>query len=519
MFLRTTSSALAVLALTSPVFADVTPAEVWQNWIDYYTANGYTVTEGARDEAGETLTVRDVVIAFADPAGEAKLDFTLPEVTLTATGAGGVRTTMAETSPATMVFKNEDDEEVTLKGEVTMKDAEIVSTGAAADMTHESRAGEVLLALNSVTTAEGEKAVPVSVKLLNMTGTQHVVDGQNMQIDATMAADRMELAGEYDDSTGEEPGKAVFSGGMDALKFAGNFVVPKGVDISKDMNAALKAGMNMSGTMSVGAGAFDFDFAGKNAEGADQNAKGSSTMEGFQVSGGLSADGLKYQGSSDATAIEMTISDAPFPISYAVESGTFDMQIPVMKSDQPAPFKFAYSLGGLTLADGIWDLFDPANMAAMEDAAAPDGTDTAAAAPDAEDATPDAAAPDAAEDPATAMDESAGTPSPFEPTEITINKLALDAVGARIDASGNLTVPEGGSIEAPVGKLNARFEGVNGLIDKLQAMGFIPEDQVAGVRMMLAMFAKPAPEGGDALVSEFEFQEGGQIFANGQQVR
>ena len=99
------------------------------------------------------------------------------------------------------------------------------------------------------------------------------------------------------------------------------------------------------------------------------------------------------------------------------------------------------------------------------------------------------------------------------------NKLALNALGASIDASGELSVPEGGNPEQPVGQVQARFNGVNGLIDRLVQLGVIAPDEVAGYRMMLTMFARPAPEGGDALVSQFEFREGGQIFANGQQVQ
>ena len=65
------------------------------------------------------------------------------------------------------------------------------------------------------------------------------------------------------------------------------------------------------------------------------------------------------------------------------------------------------------------------------------------------------------------------------PVDLNINQFALSALGAKITANGQLTGPEGGDlIQAPVGKLNATFEGVNGLLDTLGSMGLVPEDQL-----------------------------------------
>ena len=50
-------------------------------------------------------------------------------------------------------------------------------------------------------------------------------------------------------------------------------------------------------------------------------------------------------------------------------------------------------------------------------------------------------------------------------------------------------------------------------------MGIAPEQQMMGVRMMLAMFARPSQDDPEKLTTELEFREGGSIFANGQQVK
>ena len=69
---------------------------------------------------------------------------------------------------------------------------------------------------------------------------------------------------------------------------------------------------------------------------------------------------------------------------------------------------------------------------------------------------------------------------------------------------------------APTGKLDLKVTGANTLMDKLVAMGLMPEDQVMGFRMMLSMFANATGE--DELTSTLEFKDKG-FFANGQRLQ
>ena len=55
-------------------------------------------------------------------------------------------------------------------------------------------------------------------------------------------------------------------------------------------------------------------------------------------------------------------------------------------------------------------------------------------------------------------------------------------------------------------------------MDKLVAMGLLPQDQAMGARMMLGLFARPG-EGEDTLVSKIEVSGDGAISANGQRLQ
>ena len=70
---------------------------------------------------------------------------------------------------------------------------------------------------------------------------------------------------------------------------------------------------------------------------------------------------------------------------------------------------------------------------------------------------------------------------------------------------------------APTGKVDLKIIGLNGLIDKLVAMGLLPEDQAMQGRMMLSMFANPGA-GEDEMTSTLEFKDQ-HFYANGQQLQ
>ena len=544
MNLRLTSSVLALAAMTAPALADVTPEQVWQSWVDYYKSVGYTVTEGSRDKAGSTLTVKDIKITGGAEASRVAVD--VPQIALSDMGDGKVKTVFADQMTLDMSGTNPDGDEYQLPATLDMPGNSMISSGAPEDMTHEFSYPTLKVTLTKVTSGGKETALPLNFTLLDSTGTAHLAAGK---YDYDMSSAKLTFEG---DVTDENQENVKFAGSADTLHTKGTMSMPAGVvDMEAHLGAALRNGLAMDGTMQVGPTAATFQFSGKDENGQDTSGAGKYDGKGFDASFKLAQDGMGYQIGSDAIAFEMSSPQMPMPIRYGIENASFDLQMPVSKSDTPQPFKLAYALSGLTLGDEIWAAFDPqaklprdpasldidltgtmkvirdvldtppppaATDAAAGDSAAEkapaDATDTATA----EGVDPNAAADDA-EAEANAAAEPAPEPSPFEPVDLAINQFALKALGANVQASGALKAPESGDMSAPVGQLHAEYEGLNGLIDKLGAAGLIPEDQLMGVRMMLAMFAKPVEGSPDKLVTDVEFKDGGQIFANGQQIK
>ena len=100
---------------------------------------------------------------------------------------------------------------------------------------------------------------------------------------------------------------------------------------------------------------------------------------------------------------------------------------------------------------------------------------------------------------------------------LTINEVRVSAVGAELTGSGAATFNNAGLMPVPNGAVDLRLVGANALMQKLVAMGLLPEDQMMGAMMMLGLFA--VPDGEDTLKSKIEFKEDGSIYANGQQIQ
>lgn len=539
MFRSLATSAVALLAAASPLFADVTPAQVWDNLRNYYADMGYQVTTGSSDQAGDTLTLGDIAILSSTSAGAVSIS--IPKMTLQQTGDARVRTVIDGEMTADFASTGAGDDDVAAHTVISVPGNEMLSSGSPDEMLHELAYPTIDIAARFETAgkpAAGED-MPVSLVMSDVKGSYRSVPGEGADstYDMTVAALDLELSltdqGSEDGSEGT--GAVSARTHVEDLTMTGSMTAPTGqVDMAEKPHEALAAGMVIRGRMAMGALSGAADFTGTDAEGVPQSGSATFSSDSGELAVDMSQEGLSYSGSASGSNAQLTISDLPFPISYAVETASGALNFPIAKSDQPQPYKLTYSLAGLTLADAVWDLFDPQKTLPRDPAdleidlegqamVTEDLLDPAFA-----ERMAKAAEEQAAAQSGTAADEATngdagdagmptGMPAPFRPETVKINRVAVDAVGAWAEIAGDLTLPEDGT--QPVGTVEGDFTGVTALLDSLVAAGLVPQDQMMAARMMVAMFARPAEDDPDRLQTRLEFREDGSIFANGQQVK
>jgi Uncharacterized protein conserved in bacteria (DUF2125) len=272
-----------------------------------------------------------------------------------------------------------------------------------------------------------------------------------------------------------------------------------------------QSGMTMTASGTADAPVLDYAAASSNVKGTftDASGPGSIDMTLSNVVGGYAFSDTEFQTNFKSGAGTMAFASptAPLPINIGFAELATDLKFPVAKGDAPAPFTFLMKMVDFTLPPEVWGMVDPTGQLPQDPATLV--IDTTGMVRLLADFNAEPAAGE--------------IPPPPEVSAVSIEEIRLKMVGAELTGSGDLTLDNTdlttfNGMPAPTGVLNFTVTGANGLLDKLTAMGVVPEDQIMGVRMMMGVFAKPAEDGSDSLTSEVEFKDKG-LFVNGQQLQ
>lgn len=511
MFRPLATSALALILGAGAALADVTPAEVWESLERTYTDMGYQVEVGSRDDSAGTLRLENVTLG-SSPDAAASFSATFPTIVLSDAGDGTVRSVIEGDVALTSRGTDEMGRETGFEAVMQLPGNETVSSGTAEDMQHSYIVPELRLT-GTANNAEGQ--APLTMTMTDVQGEQGIRQtegGGNAQTyDIRAAQMNVQITGEGPtlDETGE-PDQSADAGtermNVDVtiadLALVGTGTTPGGeVDFEAAPAEALRQGLTMEGRFTMGAINATLDSL-RSEDGQETTGSGTVSGEAGTIGFALSQTGITFEGQTQGMQVSARGDDMPMPLSYGVENASGSLNMPLLQSDEPQPFALTYSLEGVTLADELWASFDPENQLPRDPASL--NIDLSGDAVIASDLIN-----------ADGMEQTGEMP--IQPRSLTVNRLALNGLGAMADVSGQLTF--GDDPTQPVGTLNGDFTGINQLLDTMVAMGVLPQEQLMGTRMMLAMFARPVEGEPDRLQTELEFREGGSIFANGQQVQ
>ena len=149
-------------------------------------------------------------------------------------------------------------------------------------------------------------------------------------------------------------------------------------------------------------------------------------------------------------------------VGYEVRSTEFNMNMPILPSEDTQPFALKLAIEGLTTAEEVWSLFDPTQRLSR------DPVDLVIDMEGQAVVTSDVFDDD--------------TRMPFQNSQVTLNALRLAVAGAVLTGSGSVIDKSTPGNPAGIGTLSTRLTGANTLLDTLVDMGLLPNEQAMAAR-------------------------------------
>ncbi len=492
----TTTTALAFLA--SPAIADLTAAEVWNDWQELVANYGAEVSTSGESSSGGTLTISGVSTDFNVPDGSVTM--AMGDITFEELGDGSVAVRMQETMPISIDITTPDEKEGNVAFTIRQPGASLIASGDASSLRYDFDYPTLGMGEFTIDAPDVPDDLPFVIDLAmnGMAGFVTLGEGdvRTYESQSTIASMAMNMS--FADPEGKE-GQGTFKLSIADLAQSATGAIG---NIEMDMSAAemIMAGTRQTGTATYGAGSYDIAF-----EGPDGDFQMLTTAASGSLNATLDENGVSYGGTTNDVAMSISGSVIPFPtinLSMAESGGQFKM--PLVPGEQVQDFALVMRLVGLEIDNTIWNMFDPAGQLPHDPATLI--IDLAGKGVLTEDIT----------DPEYAENMEAEAPGTLE--EVKVNALQLSLAGAELTGDGAFTFDNSFGIPMPAGVANLMLVGGNGLLDKLVGMGFVPDEQAMGARMMMGLFARPG-DGEDTLVSTIEVMEDGSVLANGQRIK
>jgi len=347
--LRTTVCLAALFSASSAV-ADVTAAQVWENWkanLAIYGEDGVTI--GAEDIGDGVVTVSDLTLLMQD--GPTSVEANMGTITFTEQGDGTVAVTMTDSYPINII--PEDDAFVRV--DVTHTGMQMIVSGEENDMTYDISADRYAFEVTEIT-ERGEPVVDGDIMIAanNLTGTYNIRTEDIRTIVYDVSLGSLDMLVDFAEPGGD--GTVTVSGKLDALRAASSLVMPLEIDPDKpeDMFAD---GFAVDGGYGFDAANYIFDI---NVDG--EQAAGSVSLGAGAVNVAMDADALSYDVSTQAIAVNVQSGELPFPIDVKLAETGIGFGMPLATTEAPAPFNIALNVTDLTINDEIWAMGDPGQV-------------------------------------------------------------------------------------------------------------------------------------------------------------
>ena len=493
------AASFAVL-LGSVAQADVSAEDIWSDFQKYAQGIGFQV-DGTTSRSGDTLTVSEIQVFGGYSADQGSTQLLVSTLSFVENSDGSVTVVMPESIPVVSIFKDANGNQATSTSEYKFEDLDVLASGDPDQLQYDVTAAAIKLISSGIqfdddTLADDLFSGEFSVN--NVTGTSTALIAQTRTLAQDYQAES--LTYEIVAKDPESIGQGRVTGDIRGVAFSGTAQTPLQTLKALDFNTMLKNGFSAEGTITTGPTTVQIA-----STDTDMPLQGSFVSAASNLDIQVGPQGITYSGQQTDLQVTLEPGMMPFPLNFGAKTAGGNLTFPVQKSDTPSNFALGLNFDGITLSDSIWTLLDPSAQIPRDPATLILGLNGTAK------VLYDLLDPSAFTD--------AGTvPGTLETANL--ETLQLSVGGAELTGTGAFTFDNSNpaSPPMPVGRVDLRLDGANGLLDRLVASGLLPQEQAMAARLMMGLLAVPLAQP-DSLSSRIEINEQGHVLANGQRIQ
>lgn len=488
-----------------PVFAGVTSRSVWDSLNALVAANAELTVASSESVSGNTLTISNYTINSQTADGG--FTVTVPEIVIKEMDDSTVSVAMSDEYSVNLTSTNKMGKATDITMLIRQPGMTLVVYGDDTDRTYDFFAptSRITMAEKTVDGVAVDTLFDVAVR-----GVDGVFKFKGRGIQAVSSVLNVDVVTIDVDVAGPDgTGKTKLHASLSDLKSSFDSSVDEAF-YAMTMAESLAAGFEVGGVFSHGALAYDLSVQEDGSSFASSGAIASGKLDLA-----MGNDHLTYRGNTKGLEFEVSGAAIPLPlINIALQEAAFDVLMPITQSDTAQDFGLLIKLVGLSASDDIWNTFDPTSLLPRDPATlVVDLVGKGNWLVDIFDPAVTAAMSDAT------SDEVSG-----EMQSLSLNEMTMSFAGADLDGTGDFTFDNTDlttfdGLPKPTGTVDLKLVGGNGLVDKLIAMGMVPEEGATGARMMMGLFARIVEGTEDTLTSQIEIKEDGSVMANGQRLR
>jgi hypothetical protein len=482
-------SSVVLIGTAAPVFADITPEQLWARWAEDMKSVADTVVLSQFNLLEDGILVEGLTLGLGAPEDGVMASLAYPPLKLTQRADGSVDISLGGPVAISVVEKSDDTGPLRIGGEIVTSGFSMIASGDINDLSYVYDAETVDFSVNAITAKNAD--VESRAQATNVEGNSTDKTGDLRTVSQSISAEGVAISARFSDPT--SGGAFDVNGRIQETQFTGAATSATG---TYPLASQSPFAPQSSFETTYNTGLTDLAFSAQDGTGS-----WTGTVRQAQSSTRAASSATRVEYSQDVSDMTFTLAGAlPLPISATLDDVRIKGSAPIaFDPTEPEPdYALEAVLAGLKINESVWSIFDPQG-----------GLDWSAA-------TISVSVSGTGE-------FTNGGRGPFAPKTARLNDVTLTALGATATGQGDMRFvspqnPIALTMPAMAGKAEFTFSGVTEVMSTMAQLGILAPEQLFGAQMMMGFFTRPAENGTD-LQTTIEMRENGEQYINGQRVR